>query len=113
MAYRRYHDYPNRTLCSVLDDMRNCYKTYNFYAVAALIEECQALANRMEAAIQNFGDIEDINKHRGKAKDELRRLEREINQAEQKLSKLKADLPTKAEKKEMKNKYKQETNTES
>lgn len=107
MSYHKYHDYPSRTLCSVLEDMRNCYKTYHFAAIAGLIEEAQALANRMEAAIQDAGSIEDIRKHRIKAKDELRRLEKEINQAQAKLDKLKENLPSKAEKKELKKAYKE------
>jgi hypothetical protein len=41
----------NRTLCSVLEEMRSCYKTRNFAPLKGLIEEAQIYGNRMEAKL--------------------------------------------------------------
>ena len=43
----------SRHACSVLDEMRECYKTMNFGAMAGLIEEMQTIANRMEAGLDD------------------------------------------------------------
>jgi len=40
-----------RYACSVLEEMRDCYKTYNFSPILSLIEEMQIMANRMESAL--------------------------------------------------------------
>ena len=71
--------WPARTICAVLDDMRNCYKSYNFGAILSLIEECQMLANRMEASLETEHTYE-------QRREKLRKVE-------QKLKKLKKELP--------------------
>jgi len=43
----------NRTLCSVLDEMRKCYETRNFAPLHGLIEEAQTYGNRMEAKLSD------------------------------------------------------------
>ena len=48
--------YPNRTMCGVLEEMRQCYKHLNFAPLPGLIEEAQTLANRMESGL---GDKQD------------------------------------------------------
>ena len=50
---------PNRLLCDVLSEMRECVKTTNFSYLSGLIEEAQSLANRMES---NLYDIKDFNR---------------------------------------------------
>ena len=50
--------YPNRTLCAVLGEMRDCFKTNNFSYLIGLIEEAQSMGNRMEGALQDLKDIE-------------------------------------------------------
>ncbi len=70
--------WPARTVCGVLDDMRKCYKTYNFSAIASLIEECQMLANRMEANLDTKTSYED-------RRIELRKINKKIKDAEKKL----------------------------
>lgn len=70
-------NFPNRTICSVLEEMRKCYGSYNFAAIASLIEECQMLANRMEARLENAHDYE----HQ---REELRKIKKEINELEKK-----------------------------
>ena len=48
---------PNRTICSVLQEMRECAKTSNYSYLPGLIEEAQSLANRMEAALWDQKDF--------------------------------------------------------
>ena len=50
---------PNRLLCAVLDEMRDCVKTLNFSYLSGLIEEAQSLGSRMEAHLY---DIKDFNR---------------------------------------------------
>ncbi len=40
----------------VLEEMRDCYKTMSFGAMAGLIEEMQSIANRMEAGLEDKRD---------------------------------------------------------
>ena len=84
MSYKPYYSYTNRTLCDILTDMRNCYKTYQFGIIPGLIEELQVKANRMEASLGDAQSYEEIQKKRAEAKDELRRLEEMIRIAENK-----------------------------
>ena len=76
--------WPARTVCGVLDDMRKCYKTYNFSAIASLIEECQMLANRMEANLDTKSSYED-------RRIELRKVNEEIKEAKKELETLKKE----------------------
>lgn len=66
---------PNRYICSVLDEMRDCYKSRNFSYIKGLIEEAQTLANRMEAALGDKSDVKRMLKQRDKLKKEIRELE--------------------------------------
>ena len=73
---------PNRLLCTVLDEMRECVKTTNFSYLPGLIEETQSLANRMESHlydIKDFNhlhkDIKDLKKKKKKLKEEVEELE--------------------------------------
>lgn len=77
-----FNDFPNRTLCGVLEDMRQCYKTYNFMAIAALIEEAQYLANKMEASLGDLSDINEWKKMRSELKKEIRALKEEYKTLE-------------------------------
>lgn len=73
---------PNtRYLCSILDNMRACYKTRNFSSLIGLIEEAQYRAERMEAAIEGYQEI---------GRNEERRIELKKEIAD--LKKLKKDL---------------------
>ena len=47
---------PNRLLCTVLDEMRDCVKTVNFSYLLGLIEEAQSLASRMESHLYDMKD---------------------------------------------------------
>lgn len=72
----------NRYFCTVIDEMRACYKTRNFSSVMGLIEELQSIGNRMEA---KCGDISDRNNYL----DEVKKLKREIKDLKRKRDKLK------------------------
>ena len=47
---------PNRMLCTVLEEMRDCVKTLNFSYLLGLIEEAQSLASRMESRLYDMKD---------------------------------------------------------
>lgn len=49
---------PNRTICNVLEEMRQCHETRNFSYLLGLIEEAQSMANRMEAALYDQSDLD-------------------------------------------------------
>ena len=73
---------PNRLLCAVLDEMRECVKTSNFSYLSGLIEEAQSLGSRMEAHlydIKDFNrlldDIKALEKKKKKLKEEVEELE--------------------------------------
>lgn len=69
--------YPNRTVCSVLEELRTCYKTRNFAPMLSLIEEVQYMANRMEAALNDQRDVREWQEERSKLKNEIRQLRTE------------------------------------
>ena len=75
--------YPNRTMCDVLREMRDCYKTRNFCSLNGLIEECQSMGNRMEAGLQDYHDIKGFREEKAK-------LKQDINKLQQKKASLKA-----------------------
>jgi uncharacterized protein YlxW (UPF0749 family) len=83
-------NYPNRTVCAILEDMRSCFKTYNFAAMLSLIEELQVRGNRMEAAIDDSHDLEAM-------LDERRELRKELEDLQKKIKNLKKQLPEKSE----------------
>ena len=64
---------PNRLLCTVLEEMRDCVKTLNFSYLSGLIEEAQSLASRMESRLYDMkdhdrllNDIRDLKKKKKK-----------------------------------------------
>ena len=59
-----FNEYLNRTLCDVLEEMRTCFKTYNFAPMLALIEEAQMMGNKMEAGLGDKRDIENMSRKR-------------------------------------------------
>ena len=60
---------PNRTMCDVLEDMRECVKVLNFSPILSLITECQIMGNRMESKLYTIKDFEFLEK-------EIKRLEK-------------------------------------
>lgn len=75
MSYRFYGGL-NRTICSVFQEMRDLDKTKNYSSLRSLIEEAQSMANRMEAALSDIGDIEDMRLEKKKLKNELKKLDK-------------------------------------
>ena len=76
---------PNRLLCTVFDEMRDCVKTLNFSYLLGLIEEAQFLGNRMESRLYDQKDYEnlldDIRELKKKKKN-LRKIVKETSEDE-------------------------------
>jgi septation ring formation regulator EzrA len=70
--------YIHRTLCGVLGEMRDCWKTRNFAPLKGLIEEAQAMGNRMESALGAQRSISKMDEMFFKMKAELKALNEEI-----------------------------------
>jgi hypothetical protein len=64
-----------RYMCSILEDMRKCYKTRNFSYLKSLIEEAQYRANRMEDRLERIRDVESMERRRDLLKKEVKELE--------------------------------------
>lgn len=77
MPLDRY--YPNRTLCDVLHEMKDCYKTRNFAPLKGLIAEAQLFGNRMESALYDIKDLQKINEELHKLREEYKELKRKID----------------------------------
>ena len=69
-----FNEYLNRTLCDVLDEMRTCFKTYNFAPMLALIEEAQMMGNKMEAGLNDKHDVEKMENRKEELFKEIREL---------------------------------------
>ena len=69
--------YPNRTMCDVLREMRDCYKSRNFAYLLGLIEEAQSMGNRMEAGLEDQRDLEELREEKSKLKKEIFQLRKE------------------------------------
>jgi predicted nuclease with TOPRIM domain len=69
--------YLNRTLCSVLQEMRKAYDSRNFSYLLGLIEEAQSMGNRMEAAFEDVKDVNRLYEQRKKLHAEVSKLKNE------------------------------------
>lgn len=78
---------PNRTMCDVLEEMRQCHKTRNYAPLLGLIEEAQLMANRMEAGLGEKNDYERWRKRVKAEKKELKRLITKANKHRKKADK--------------------------
>lgn len=74
--------YPNRTVCSVLEEMRKANETRNYSILLSLIEEVQTLVNRMEASLYDIKDMEHMLKEKSKLKKKLKALEAKVEKLE-------------------------------
>lgn len=72
----------NRTLCSILEEMRKAHETRNFSYTLGLIEEAQSAANRMEAALQDKNDLEYYRRDLRDLKKEIKKLRAEKEKLE-------------------------------
>ena len=70
----------NRTLCSVLEDMRLCVKTTNFAPMMGLIEEAQIKGNRMEAGLDDKKDLLKLNEEWREIKVKVMTARRELKE---------------------------------
>jgi len=84
----RINTWPNRTLCEVLEDMRNCTKTLNFGHLLGLIEEAQMLGNRMEAGLSDQKDYKAMNEALHKLKKEYKPMRDKIDKLREEIKQL-------------------------
>lgn len=75
---------PNRYLCTVLQEMRTCYKTRNFSYLLGLIEEAQVMGDRMESALGEKSDYQAWHKKVKVEMAEYQRLLKETNKLRKK-----------------------------
>lgn len=71
----------NRTLCSVLEEMRKQYKTRNFAGLLGLVEEAQSMGNRMEAALEDQKDLERLLENKKKLERRFKKIKKTLKQA--------------------------------
>ncbi len=69
-----------RYICTVIDEMRQCYKTYNFGCIQGLIEEFQTLANRMEAKLSQVAEVKNLHEQIKKLDKQREDLEIEVEE---------------------------------
>ena len=74
---------PNRLLCAVLDEMRECVKTSNFSYLPGLIEEAQSLGNRMEAHLYDIKDFNHLHKDITALKKKKKKLKEKVEELEE------------------------------
>ena len=74
---------PNRLLCTVLDEMRECVKTLNFSYLLGLIEEVQTLGNRMESRLFEIKDFERLHKEIKALEKKRKKIEDEVEELEE------------------------------
>ena len=73
---------PNRLLCDVLSEMRECIKTLNFSYLLGLIEEVQTLASRMESKLYDIKDFDRLHEDIRDLKKKKKKLEKEVSAME-------------------------------
>ena len=71
---------PNRLLCAVLDEMRDCVKTSNFSYLLGLIEEAQSLGSRMEAHLYEIKDFNRLHKDIKALEKKKKKLKKEVEE---------------------------------
>lgn len=86
MSYENSY-FPNRVICSVLEEIRKCHETRNYSYLPGLIEEAQSLANRMEAGLADKKDLIAMQKERGNLKAEIKLLRKEKHALKKELKK--------------------------
>ena len=74
---------PNRLLCDVLSEMRECIKTLNFSYLLGLIEEVQTLASRMESKLYEIKDFDRLHEEIRDLKKKKKKLEKEVGVLEE------------------------------
>ena len=77
----RLHLWDNRTLCEVLEEMREADRKKHYGYLAGLIEEAQSMGNRMEAGLGDIRDIKKISSRKHELKAQLKELEKKVKDA--------------------------------
>lgn len=67
----------SRTICDMLAEIRKCHETHNYSYLLGLVEEIQAAANRMEAALWDQKEFTYMQERYRKLKKEVRKMEKE------------------------------------
>jgi hypothetical protein len=84
--------YGTRTLCGILSNMRKLHETHNYSYLPGLIEEAQYRAERMENALEVYGNewggLTTMEEQRTKLKKEIKQLTKERDN-------LKDEIPSK------------------
>ena len=82
-------DYPNRTYCDTLAEMRKLIKTTNIFTykrtikiIGALVEECQTYGNRMEAGLEYTSDLNHLHSKRKELRKEVKKLKSQKRELE-------------------------------
>ncbi len=73
----------NRTLCGVLEEMREQYKTRNFAGLLGLIEEAQSMGNRMEAALSDQKSYKTLEERQRKLGKHLKKVNKTLKEAKE------------------------------
>lgn len=84
---------PNRTLCSVLEEMRKCNETRNYAYLLSLIEEAQSLGNRMEASLYDKKEVTSYSEKRHELRKECKELKKEVDALKKEKAELKGEEP--------------------
>lgn len=69
----------NRTICDVFSEMRKANETRNYSYILGLIEEAQAMANKMEAKLNDIRDLEDLRDNIKELEKRKKALRKEID----------------------------------
>jgi predicted nucleic acid-binding Zn-ribbon protein len=77
--------WPNRVLCSALEEMRKQLTLVDIHSLerykslqAMMIEEIQTMANRMEAGLEDKGDLIKLTDQRSALRKEVKELKRKV-----------------------------------
>lgn len=84
--------YLHRTLCDVLEEMRDCYKSRNFAHLMGLIEEAQSMGNRMEAALGEVNDLPKIQAKFANVRKEYKAAKTELESLKEQVELYKRDI---------------------
>ena len=79
-----FYAYTNRTMCKVLEEMRQAHKTRNYSYLSGLIEELQVMGNRMESSLEDKKDVKSWREERTKLKKEIVKLKKKKQRLERK-----------------------------
>lgn len=79
---------PRRYICDVLEDMRKQFETRNFSGTLGSIEQLQAMAYRMEAALDDKRTLEQYEEDAANARKEIKSLQQEVDRLRKEISEL-------------------------